>query len=111
MTSEDMLYTALSSVMPTYHLAMDGERAEAAVYREATPGTVYESDVPIVTTDRFDIEIYQQKDDPTKAVSIIQALRAAGFFARISGPQDMAPFGNVLYYIDRLSASRTRGME
>jgi len=111
MTSEDMLYTALSLVMPTYHLAMDGERAEAAVYREATPGVVYESDVPIVTTDRFDIEVYQQEHNPTKVTAIIQALLAAGFFARLSGSQTMAEYEGAGYSVDRLSASRTRGME
>ena len=111
MTSEDMLYTALSSVMPTFHLAMDGEQAAAAVYREAPPGIIYESGEPIITTDRFDIEVYQKEHDPGNIESIIQALRAAGFFARISGAQTMVDYEAVGYSVDRLSASRTRGME
>lgn len=111
MTSEEALYGALTTVTPTFHLAMDGEQEKAAVYREAPPGIVYESGEPIITIDRFDIEVYQKQHSPATVETIIQALRAAGFFARISGAQLMADYGAVAYKVDKLSASKTRETE
>lgn len=111
MTIEETLRTAVETVMPAYHLDMDGEQEKCAVYRLNSERVVMESGDPICKTEIYDIEICQSLHDQTAVSDVIQALRAAGFFARITGSQQMVEYHGANYSIDKISASMTRGME
>lgn len=111
MTIEETLRTAVETVVPVYHLDMDGEQEKCAVYRLNSERVVMESGEPICRTEIYDIEVCQSLHDPTTVTDVIQALRAAGFFARITGSQQMVELNGANYSIDKLSASMTRGME
>lgn len=107
MTTEDRLYAALTSVLPdtTYHLAMDGEPDTAAVYRYVATDATYESDVPIATRDRFEINLYQREHDSALVQSVLDALRDAGFTASMGAQTLAAVAGDAGYSTDTINAA------
>lgn len=110
MKSDDMIYEALSAVMPTFHLAMDGEPDEAAIYALSTRNYLYESDEPILQRDTYSIIIAQREHSSARVEAIREALQDAGFFVRYSA-QNLETYFDAGYSIDTLTASKNIEME
>lgn len=87
--SEAKLYDALAAVMQTDHLAMDGEPEEGAVYRYAGEEPTYESNIPIMVHDAFEVRVYQREYDYTRVQACRNALTNAGFFVRPATSESM----------------------
>ena len=103
MRNEDRLHDALESVAPAYHLVLDGAPEEGAAYRFSGVNVLYESDVPLVTKELFEIYVFQREYSAGKVAEVIAALRDAGFAVNVAG-QSMQEG----YYRDELRASRTK---
>lgn len=106
MRSEDRIFDALAAVMPTYHLAMDGEPDEAAIYSLTSRSYLYESDEPILRRDTYDVIIAQRQHDAARVDAIRSALIDAGFSVR-TGAQSMTSYFDAGYSIDNMSASQS----
>ena len=101
MKNEERLHDALAKVMSAYHLVLDGEPREGAAYRYMGETHVYESDVPIMTRETYQVYIYQRGYSPEPVAKARQSLIDAGF-AIWQGGQVMENE----YYRDELRASR-----
>lgn len=101
MKNEAKLHDALAEVMNAYHLVLDGEPEEGAAYRYLGESHVYESDIPIVTQENYQVYIYQREYSPEPVAKARQALIDAGFAVH-QGGQVMENE----YYRDELRASR-----
>ena len=110
MTSDDMIYDALNAVMPTFHLARDGEPDEAAIYTLSSRNYLYESDEPILQQDTYSIMVVQREHSSARVAAIREALLDAGFFVRYSA-QNMETYFDAGYSIDNLTASKNFEME
>lgn len=103
MTNEDRLHDALVEVLPAYHLVVDGEPQEGAAYRLTSESHVYESDIPILTREHYQIYIYQREYTPDVVARVKESLESAGFAIQ-QGSQSMED----IYYRDELRASRDK---
>lgn len=103
MTNEERLHDALADVMPAYHLALDGEPQEGAAYRFLNESHIYESDIPIMTRENYQIYIYQREYTPETIAKAKQKLADAGFAIQ-QGSQTMED----IYYRDELRANRKK---
>ena len=106
MSVEERLYEALRAVMPAYHLAMDGEPEEAAVYTLASRNFEYESGEPILQRDTYNIIVAQRNHKSERIDALKNALTDARFFVRFNA-QSMASNFDAGYSIDTLTASCT----
>ena len=88
-STEARLYAALETVMQADHLAMDGEPGEAAVYRFARQDGIWESDVPIMLLDVYEVRVYQRDFDERRVWEVRDALREAGFQVTARGAEAM----------------------
>lgn len=103
MTNEARLHDALSAVMNAYHLMLDGEPEEGAAYRYTGETHLYESDIPIMTRENFQVHIYQREYSPEPVEKAKQSLIDAGFAIQ-QGAQTI----EAEYYRDELRASREK---
>lgn len=104
MTNEDRLHDALAAVMDAYHLVLDGEPRQGAAYRFTNESYVYESDIPIMTREHYQVYIYQQNEySPELIAKAKQSLQDAGFAIQ-QGAQAMEED----YYRDELRVSRKK---
>lgn len=103
MTNEARLHDALAAVMNAYHLMLDGEPEEGAAYRYAGETHVYESDIPIITRENFQVHIYQREYTPDQVAKAKQSLINAGFAVQQGGQMMEGD-----YYRDELQASREK---
>ena len=106
MSNEERLFEALQAVMPAYHLAMDGEPEEAAVYSLASRNFEYESGEPILQRDTYSIIVAQRNHKHERVEAVRNALAEARFFVRFTA-QSMASNFDAGYSIDTLTASCT----
>lgn len=107
MTTEERLYEALSMVMPTFHLTMDGEPDEAVVHALASETFEYESNIPIRRRDTYNLIVAQYNaHKPERVEAVRNALTEAGFFVR-RGQQNMESMFDAGYSLDSLTASIT----
>ena len=106
MTNEARLHDALTAVMNAYHLVLDGQPEEGAAYRYAGETHVFESDVPIMTRENYQVYIYQREYSPELIAKAKTGLMDAGFTVQQGG---QAMEGD--YYRDELRASREREEE
>lgn len=103
MTNEERLHDALAEILPAYHLVIDGEPQEGAAYRYTSASHVYESDIPIMTREHYQIYVYQREYTPEVVDKVKQSLEGAGFAVQ-QGNQSMED----IYYRDELRASRIK---
>jgi len=103
MRKEDRLHDALASVMPAYHLVLDGAPEEGAAYRHSGDNVIYESDVPVMTAEMFQVYIFQKQYSAQRVQDAIRALRMAGFAVVMPGQSMQEDF-----YRDELRASRMK---
>lgn len=103
MTNEGRLHDALAAVLPAYHLVIDGEPEEGAAYRFTSSSHVYESDIPIMTREHYQVYVYQREYTPDVVAEVKQSLEGAGFAVQ-QGNQSMED----IYYRDELRASRIK---
>lgn len=103
MTNEALLHDALAEIMPAYHLILDGEPQEGAAYRLTSESHVYESDIPIMTRENYQIYIYQREYAAETVERVRQSLEDAGFAVQ-QGGQTMED----IYYRDELRASKNK---
>lgn len=107
MTTEKRLYDALSGVMPTFHLVMDGEPNEAAIYSLSSETFEYESNIPIRRRDSYSLIVAQYNiHKPERVEEVRSALTEAGFFVR-RGQQNMEAMLDAGYSLDSLTATIT----
>lgn len=100
MTNEARLHDALASVMNAYHLVLDGQPEEGAAYRYAGESHIFESDVPIMTQENYQVYIYQREYSPDLVAKAKTGLMDAGFTVQQGG---QAMDGD--YYRDELRVS------
>lgn len=104
MTNEARLHDALNAVLPAYHLALDGEPAEGAAYRFLNETHLFESDIPVMTTEHFQVYIGQRGNYSAELVAKArQSLTDAGFTVTQGGQSMLED-----YYRDELRASRKK---
>lgn len=85
MHNETILHDALASELPAYHLILDGKPDHAAVFRTYGERSVYESDIPIITYEIFEVYIYQRAYDQTLVEAIRVAVESVGFNVVMTG--------------------------
>lgn len=102
-TNEARLHDALAAVTSAYHLVLDGEPREGAAYRYIGESHVYESDIPIMTRENYQVYVFQREYSPELITKARQSLIDAGFALQQGG---QAMEGD--YYRDELRASREK---
>lgn len=102
--NEQALHDALDAVLPAFHLALDGKPEAGIAYRMSGERAVYESDVPIMTFENFQVYVYQREYDPQVVEAVRAAARNAGF--------EVAPIaGQIMqedYYRDELRMTKQK---
>ena len=102
--NESILHDTLESVLPAFHIVLDGKPETAAVYRTTGEKTLYESDEPIITWDVFQVYVFQREYDPAVVPAVCDALKAAGFILEGMGAQLMQDD----YYRDELHLKKRK---
>ena len=83
--NETILHDALAKVIPAYHLILDGRPDKAAAFRTSGERSIYESGVPILTWELFEVNIYQREYDRAVINTVRAAVEAAGFSITMTG--------------------------
>lgn len=104
MTNEERLHRAMSEVIPSFHTVLDGQPDAAGVYRLSGKRRTFESNVCIMTVERFQIYIYQKQYSELRVHAVIGALEAAGFTLESFGAQ----YVEEIYYRDEINVWRLK---
>ena len=83
--NETILQAALSAVLPTYHLMINGRPEIAAAYRTTGERHIYESNIPILSYEIFEVYIYQMEYDGAVVSAVRAAAEQAGFNIIMTG--------------------------